>query len=52
MFTSLSMIDRSSAAATRRWAIVSRSRMVTVPSSRDWWSMVTQNGVPMASWRR
>ena len=30
----------------------SRSRSVTVPSSSDWWSIVTANGVPISSWRR
>ena len=30
----------------------SRSRTVTVPSSSDWWSIVTPNGVPISSWRR
>ena len=38
--------------ATRSCASESRSRTVTVRSSSDWWSIVTQNGVPISSWRR
>ena len=37
---------------TRSWAIVSRSRTVTAWSSRVSKSTVTQNGVPISSWRR
>ena len=37
---------------TRSWTIVSRSRMVTALSSRVSKSTVTQNGVPISSWRR
>jgi len=36
----------------RSWAIVSRSRTVTAWSSRVSKSTVTQNGVPISSWRR
>ena len=39
----------SSAIATRTWPIVSRSRTVTVLSSRVWKSTVMQNGVPTSS---
>jgi hypothetical protein len=42
----------SSSIATRLWLSVSRSRTVTVRSSSDWWSIVTQYGVPISSWRR
>lgn len=37
---------------SRSCRMVSRSRMVTVPSVSVWWSTVMQKGVPMASWRR
>ena len=37
---------------TRSWLIVSRSRMVTASSSSVSKSTVTQNGVPISSWRR
>ena len=36
----------------RTWAIESRSRIVTCLSSRESKSIVTQNGVPISSWRR
>ena len=49
MSTSLCMIPFMSAIATRCCSIVSRWRMVTVLSSKDWWSTVIQNGVPLAS---
>ena len=47
--TFLSMRARSSSILTRSWVMVSRSRTVTQPSVTVSWSMVTQNGVPMAS---
>ena len=37
---------------TRSWVIVSRSRMVTAPSSSESTSTVTHHGVPISSWRR
>ena len=37
---------------TRSWAIESRSRMVTAPSSSESTSTVTHHGVPISSWRR
>ena len=37
---------------TRSWCMVSRSRTVTALSSRVSKSTVTQNGVPISSWRR
>ena len=37
---------------TRSWVMVSRSRTVTALSSRVSKSTVTQNGVPISSWRR
>ncbi len=37
---------------TRSWPIVSRSRTVTASSSSESKSTVTQNGVPISSWRR
>src|SRR6267142_1777603 len=40
------MAPASSRWAARSWPMVSRSRSVTVPSSRLWKSTVTQNGVP------
>lgn len=52
MLTSLSMMVRSSAIGTLFCSMVSRSRMVTQLSFSESWSTVTQNGVPMASWRR
>ena len=42
----------SSSIATRSCSSESRSRTVTVRSSSDWWSTVTQHGVPISSWRR
>ena len=45
-------VSGSSSIATRSCASVSRSRTVTVRSSSVWWSTVTQNGVPISSWRR
>jgi len=42
----------SASIATRSWARESRSRTVTVWSSSVWWSIVTQYGVPISSWRR
>ena len=41
-----------SSMATRSWSMESRSRTVTARSSRVSKSMVTQNGVPISSWRR
>ena len=46
------MMVRSSAIGTLFCSMVSRSRMVTQLSFSESWSTVTQNGVPMASWRR
>jgi hypothetical protein len=43
---------RTSDAGMRTCCMVSRSRTVTVPSSSDWKSTVTQYGVPISSWRR
>ena len=37
---------------TRSWAIESRSRTVTAPSSSESTSTVTHQGVPISSWRR
>ena len=37
---------------TRSWVIVSRSRIVTAPSSSESTSTVTHHGVPISSWRR
>ena len=37
---------------TRHCCKLSRSRIVTVPSSSVWLSTVMQNGVPTSSWRR
>ena len=42
------LVDRPRAPASSE----SRSRTVTVRSSSDWWSIVTQHGVPISSWRR
>lgn len=42
----------SSAIGTRSWPIESRSRTVTALSSSESKSTVTQNGVPISSWRR
>ena len=42
----------SSSIATRSCSSESRSRSVTVRFSSDSWSMVTQYGVPISSWRR
>lgn len=39
-------------AATRFCSVVSRSRIVTVPSSSVSKSITTQYGVPISSWRR
>ena len=36
---------------TRSCAVVSLWRIVTIPSSSVWWSIVTQKGVPSISWR-
>ena len=36
----------------RSWAIESRSRTVTAPSSSESTSTVTHHGVPISSWRR
>ena len=52
MLTFLSIRARSSAIGTRVCSMVSRSRTVTQLSVIVSLSMVTQNGVPMASWRR
>ena len=52
MLTFLLIISWSSLIGTRTCSIESRSRTVTVPSFIVSLSMVTQNGVPMASWRR
>ena len=43
---------RTPSSGIRSWAIVSRSRTVTAPSSRVSKSTVTQYGVPISSWRR
>src|SRR5215813_4037536 len=51
-FNFLVRLLSSSETATRSWPIESRSRTVTVLSSSDWKSTVTQNGVPISSWRR
>jgi len=37
---------------TRSWVMVSRSRTVTARSPSESKSTVTQNGVPISSWRR
>ena len=50
--TSSSTIARRASILMRSCCIESRWRTVTVPSSKVWWSTVTQNGVPIASWRR
>ena len=42
----------SSGREARSWVMVSRSRTVTVPSSRLWKSTVRQKGVPISSYRR
>ena len=42
----------ASGTESRICSIVSRSRTVTVPSSRVWKSTVRQYGVPISSWRR
>lgn|GEM_PF-5222764 len=44
--------SRSSATGTRVCSIVSRERTVTVSSSSESKSTVTQKGVPISSWRR
>lgn len=46
-----SMTFFNSSMGTRICARVSLSRMVTCLSSKDSKSMVTQNGVPISSWR-
>ena len=48
----VAMVLSSSSAFTRSCAMVSRSRTVTVPSSRLLKSTVTHQGVPISSWRR
>ena len=49
MLTLSAMMLFKSEIATRSCSMVSRLRRVTQLSSRVWWSMVIQYGVPMAS---